>query len=145
MRGYAAVGLFNSKTEANVGGAMRAAGCYGASLVVIQGQRFKRCPTDTIKAWRHIPLIQNDDLFSAIPYDCVPIAIEIVDGAKSLEEFSHPERGFYVFGPEDGTLPPSIVSKCRHVVSIPTKYCMNLAATVNVVLYDRIAKQRQRK
>jgi tRNA(Leu) C34 or U34 (ribose-2'-O)-methylase TrmL len=27
------------------------------------------------------------------------------------------------------------------VIYIPTRYCMNLAATVNVVLYDRMAKR----
>jgi tRNA(Leu) C34 or U34 (ribose-2'-O)-methylase TrmL len=27
---------------------------------------------------------------------------------------------------------------------IPTRLCMNLAATVNVVLYDRLAKQLMR-
>ncbi|TOK02114.1 hypothetical protein CGI27_01360, partial [Vibrio parahaemolyticus] len=28
----------------------------------------------------------------------------------------------------------------HHVVYVPTHGCMNLAATVNVVLYDRLAK-----
>ena len=45
------------------------------------------------------------------------------------------------FGPEDGTLGPEILAWCRDVVYVPTRYCMNLAATVNVVLYDRAAKQ----
>jgi tRNA(Leu) C34 or U34 (ribose-2'-O)-methylase TrmL len=47
----------------------------------------------------------------------------------------------YIFGPEDGSLPQSVVDQCEHVVFIPTTGCMNLAATVNVVLYDRLAKQ----
>ena len=34
-RGYAAVGLYMPKTEMNVGGAMRAAYCYGASLIAV--------------------------------------------------------------------------------------------------------------
>ncbi len=28
----------------------------------------------------------------------------------------------------------------HHVVYVPTRHCMNLAATVNVVLYDRLSK-----
>ncbi len=34
MRGYAAIGLDNPKTPANMGSVLRAAGCYQASLVV---------------------------------------------------------------------------------------------------------------
>lgn len=41
---------------------------------------------------------------------------------------------------EDGTLREKILSRCRDRVMIPTNGCMNLAATVNVVLYDRTAK-----
>ncbi len=51
---------------------MRAAGCYGASLVVLGGprpERLSRCPTDTQKAWRHLPHILCEDVFDAIPYD----------------------------------------------------------------------------
>ena len=33
-----------------------------------------------------------------------------------------------------------MVDKAHHVVYVPTHGCMNLAATVNVVLYDRMAK-----
>ncbi|GAF89366.1 unnamed protein product, partial [marine sediment metagenome] len=31
---------------------------------------------------------------------------------------------------------------CKHTIYIPTAYCMNLSATVNVVLYDRMNKRR---
>ena len=33
-----------------------------------------------------------------------------------------------------------MLSWCRDVVYIPTNGCMNLAACVNVVLYDRLSK-----
>lgn len=39
MSGFAAIGLDNPKTPSNIGSAMRAAGCYGASLVVLGGPR----------------------------------------------------------------------------------------------------------
>jgi tRNA(Leu) C34 or U34 (ribose-2'-O)-methylase TrmL len=76
-----------------------------------------------------------------IPFDCVPVAIDLIDGAQPLQEYKHPERAFYIFGAEDATLGDRVLSWCRDVVYIPTKGCMNLAATVNVVLYDRMAKQ----
>lgn len=52
----------------------------------------------------------------------------------------NPKRAFYVFGAEDNTLGSRVLGWCRDVVSVPTNRCMNLAACVNVVLYDRMAK-----
>lgn len=55
-------------------------------------------------------------------------------------EYTHPDRALYIFGPEDGSLDKEIRDWCEDVIYIPTTGCMNLAATVNVVLYDRLAK-----
>lgn len=144
-RGFSAIGLVNPKCAANVGSALRAAGCYDASLVVISGMRpdrfMGRIPTDTQKAYRHIPTLRIADVFDAIPYDCIPIAVDLLPNARSLFGFQHPERAFYIFGPEDGTLGKAVADRCKYAVQIPTRFCMNLAATVNVVLYDRAAKQ----
>lgn len=139
MRGYAAIGLINPKTNANVGGVMRAAHCYGASLIAVQGARYGRQVTDTTKAFRSIPLVHGD-LHDLVPYDCVPVAVEFIDGSHSLVKYRHPERAFYIFGPEDGSISKSVLSWCRDVVMVPTNYCMNLSATANVLLYDRLAK-----
>lgn len=145
-RGFAAVGLFSPKNSLNVGSALRAAGCYDAAMVAVSGARplkyLGRIPTDTHKAYRHLPLIRCDDLREVIPCDCVPVAVELVEGARSLVDYKHPERAFYVFGPEDGTLGKQVTDWCRDVVYVPMAEhrCMNLAATVNVVLYDRFAK-----
>jgi tRNA(Leu) C34 or U34 (ribose-2'-O)-methylase TrmL len=140
QRGYSAVGLYMPKTPANIGSALRAAGCYGAAMLAVSGKRYEKHGTDTVKAWRHMPLLHADDLFSLVPYDCIPVAIEIKNGARRLQDYTHPERAFYIFGPEDGSLPNGVLEKCRDVVYVPTKFCMNLAACVNVVLYDRMAK-----
>lgn len=143
MRGYAAIGLDNPKDHYNVGGALRAVHCYGASLVVMSGARFRKSPTDTMAAWRHTPLIQAADIFDAIPFSCVPVAIDLVDGATPLPSYEHPERAFYIFGAEDQTLGRRILDRCRDRVMVPMHGCMNLAATVNVVLYDRMAKEKR--
>lgn len=142
-RGYSAVGLYAPKTDANVGGALRAAACYGASLVAIQGRKRVRYATDTHRTWRHTPVLFAADIFDAVPFGCVPVAVEIVPSALPLIHYKHPERAFYVFGPEDGSIPQSALSRCRDAVEIPMVrgLCMNLAATVNVVLYDRLAKR----
>ncbi len=126
---------------------MRAAGCYDVSLVVLGGprpERLSKIPTDTNRAWRRLPHLIVPDVFDALPYDCVPVAVDLIRGARSLVTYAHPERAFYVFGPEDGTLDRSVIERCRDVVYAPTNRCMNLAASVNVVLYDRMAKIARR-
>lgn len=146
-RGFAAVGLVQPKTPANVGSVLRAAGCYGVDLVAVEGERGARATgfvtgnaTDTMKAWRHLPTLLTDDLFSVVPVGCVPVAVDLMPGATSLIDFIHPQAGFYIFGPEDGTLGERHAKLGMARVFVPTRYCMNLAATVNVVLYDRLAK-----
>lgn len=140
MRGYAAIGLHRPKNPLNVGSALRAAHCYGAAMVATTGERYTRAPTDPAKAYRHIPLVHGDDLHDMIPFDCIPVAVDLIDGARPLHTYTHPERAFYIFGPEDGTLGKPVTAWCRDVIYVPTQFCMNLAATVNVVLYDRLAK-----
>jgi len=142
-RGYACIGLDNPKTAINVGSAMRAAGCFGASLVVVSGRRVASGATDTMKAFRHVPLVHSDDVLACLPFNCVPVAIELVEGAQLLGAYVHPERAFYVFGAEDATLGSRILGRCRDVVQIETVGCVNLAAAVNIVLYDRHTKREQ--
>lgn len=145
MRGYVAIGLHRPKNLHNIGGVLRAAFNYDAALVAIAGDRSWskngiHHPTNTIKAERHIPVIRGSELRDLIPFDCVPIAVDLVDDAIPLHSFQHPQRAFYVFGPEDGTLGAKVLNWCEYRVMIPTRNCMNLAACANVVLYDRQAK-----
>lgn len=143
-RGFAAIGLHRPKTGHNIGGVMRAAMCYHAASIAISGERVGahgiKHATNTIQAHRHIPVLRGD-LRELIPYAAVPVAVDLVDDATPLHEFEHPQAAFYVFGPEDGTLGREVLDWCPRRVMIPTRMCMNLAATVNVVLYDRQAKQ----
>jgi tRNA(Leu) C34 or U34 (ribose-2'-O)-methylase TrmL len=141
MRGFAAIGLHQPKNRFNVGGVLRAAGCYNAALVAVTGDRYRRAHTDTQAAFKHLPVINCADLRSVLPVGAVPVAIDLVPGAKPLPSFVHPESAFYIFGPEDGTLGPEILGWCKQRVYVPTRYCMNLSACVNVVLYDRAAKE----
>ena len=141
-RGYATVGLVNVKDGYNLGGAMRAVQVFGGQLVVASGARAKVCmrhPTDTMKAWKHVPTILVDDVFDALPYDCMPIAVELNPNATPLWDFAHPERAMYVFGAEDATLGREVTDRCAATVFVPTKGCMNLAAAINVTLFARMA------
>ncbi len=143
MRGYACIGLDNPKDTKNVGAVLRAAGCYDAAMVATSGKRYSKAGTDTGRSYRHRPLLCVEDLKDIVPYDCVPVAVDLIEGAIPLQEYEHPERAFYIFGAEDATLGDRITSWCRDTIYIPTNYCMNLAATVNVILYDRLSKQKK--
>ena len=84
-----------------------------------------------------------DDLFSALPVDCTAVAVDFLPHAHPLPQYQHPERAFYIFGSENRTLDAEVTQRCAHAIYIPTRISMNLAATVNVVLYDRAAKRNE--
>ncbi|USD57421.1 RNA methyltransferase [Vibrio sp. SCSIO 43155] len=139
----AIIGLYNPKSPTNVGAVLRAAGCYDAAQVRYNGTRYSRAvkfQTDTQNSQERIQLVEMEDLTANVADDVEIVCVELVVGATALPHFTHPENAIYVFGPEDGSLPQEVVDKAHHVVYVPTHGCMNLAATVNVVLYDRMAK-----
>jgi tRNA(Leu) C34 or U34 (ribose-2'-O)-methylase TrmL len=138
--GYCGIGLDNPKNRLNVGSVMRAAGVYGAAFVAATGGRYGRAVTDVQHHLHQIPFLRPQDLRDVIPFGCVPVGVDIVEGATALPLYRHPDRAFYIFGAEDATLGRRILSWCRDTVFVPTNGSMNLAATVNVILYDRLAK-----
>jgi len=125
---------------------MRAAGCYGASAIYYDGNRFERAEKyqqDTQNRNENIPLSKVESFIDLKEKYKEIVCVELVEGATPLPLFEHPESALYVFGPEDNSINKNIVKQADHVVYIPTIGCMNLAATVNVLLYDRMAKQSQ--
>ena len=144
-KGFVVIGLYQPFDPLNVGGILRAMFCYSADMLIIGNSDIssvRDIPTDTYKAWRHIPTILTDDIWTALPVETETVAVEInLLGAEPLFTFTHPARTAYIFGPENGSLPESVVERCNHKVHIPTPGpCMNLASTANVVLYDRLSK-----
>lgn len=145
---FVSIGLTNPKSTSNVGAVMRAAGCYQVDQVLYSGQRYDRAAklsTDTKKAHTSIPLVNIeslgvDDLIDAVAADTKVVCVDLIQGATPLPAFEHPEKALYVFGPEDGTISQKVVDRADYVVFVPTIGCMNLAASVNVLLYDRLAK-----
>ncbi len=140
------VGLDNPKHDVNVGSALRGCGCFGASFLVVGNKRIS-CwtKTDTEKSVYTIPVFRTDDIMAEIPFNHVPVAVELTDGAANIVDYEHPLNAFYIFGAEDATLGHRILSRCRDVIRIPSNYCLNLACSVNVVLYDRVAKMQRKQ
>ncbi len=151
---HVAIALTNPKSPTNVGAVMRAAGCYQVDQVFYTGRRYEQAAkynkdtlkTDTKNAQGKIPLIAVTDfnttegLLESIPADAKIICVDLVEGAIPLPHFIHPEKAVYIFGPEDGTIKQEVINKADDVVFVPTIGCMNLAASVNVLLYDRLSK-----
>ncbi|WP_085305491.1 RNA methyltransferase [Colwellia polaris] len=139
------IGLTDPKSPSNVGAVMRAAGCYQADEVRYTGVRYTRAAkfhTDTKDVLRKIPLNAVESLITDLPEEQRVICVDLVEGAIPLPEFEHPENALYIFGPEDGTIAQNVIDAADAVVYVPTIGCMNLAASVNVLLYDRLAKSK---
>jgi len=148
-RGFACVALDRPADPVNVGHVLRAALCFQARMVIL-GQpsediRVRRLPTDPTRAYRHVPVMEVDDLLSAVPAATPVVAVEIVPEATSLPDFVHPERACYVFGPESGAVSPRILKRSDHRIQVPTTVSLNLGMTVGIVLYDRLACRLRRK
>lgn len=138
--------LVNPKYIHNIGGAVRALSCFGEGQVLWTGDRIDlgdRLPREErLKGYKDVKWAKAKDrplsYLSSNGY--TPIAIELLNNTEQLHTFTHPDRAVYVFGPEDGSLPPGIRRECHRFVSIPSKHCLNLAAAVYLVLYDRAVK-----
>ncbi|TKF01358.1 MULTISPECIES: RNA methyltransferase [Vibrio] len=145
-KSHVTIGLTNPKSPTNVGAVMRAAGCYQVDEVKYTGQRYEKAAkfhTDTKSAARTIPLTGVESFLDNLELETQIVCVELAEGATPLPRFKHPENAIYIFGPEDGSISQDIVDRADHVVYVPTVGCMNLAATVNVLLYDRLAKSEE--
>lgn len=142
-RGYFAIGIEHTKTEANVGTLWRSAHLLGAAYIFTIGRRYRKQPADTTKAWRSLPLFHYEtfeEFYAAIPYDCRLIGVELDARSKPLETYAHPERCIYLLGAEDHGLTKLALGRCHQLVQLPGWASMNVAAAGTCVLYDRSAK-----
>jgi len=140
VRGYFEIGIYNCKTPANLGTLWRSAFQLGASGVFVIGNRFHKQASDTVKAWRHIPLRQYNDFehfLSCRPYDCTLVGVEM--GGRELSGYGHPERAIYLLGAEDSGLPKHIREKCQSILSLEAvnTQSYNVAVAGSLVMYHR--------
>jgi tRNA(Leu) C34 or U34 (ribose-2'-O)-methylase TrmL len=142
-----AVVLINPKSPHNMGKALRAASIVGAKSLVWTGTRvnlsqYERWPREErMKGYASVEFPVHDRPFDLIP-ECTPVCVELLETAECLTPFTHPANPVYVFGPEDGSVPPVIRRHCHKFVYTPAYHCLNLRAAVDVVLYDRMAKRQ---
>jgi tRNA(Leu) C34 or U34 (ribose-2'-O)-methylase TrmL len=125
-RGYFGIGIAAGKTPENVGTLWR---------------------TDTTKADRHVPLYDHLDaeaFLQSLPVGASLIGVEYGEHAayvpQPLPEFAHPDRAVYLLGAEDRGIPLELQKECESLIYVPADYCLNVAVTGSMVLYDRTAK-----
>jgi len=151
----AAVLLVDPKFPHNVGGALRACALLDAHVLAWTGDRVPdpqhwpegtRLPREErMKCYGRTELRRLESADVRFVPHAVPVCVEITAGAEDLRDFAHPEPPLYVFGPEDGGVPKGIRNHCHRFVRIPLpdvdeRTPFNLAAAVNIVLWDRFLK-----
>jgi tRNA G18 (ribose-2'-O)-methylase SpoU len=141
MRGYFAIGAERISKPANLGNLLRSAHAFGAKFFFTLAAHPNAFDSysDTSKAVLHLPVYhwQNGGDM-VLPDKCQLVGIELIEGATSLPEFRHPLHAAYVLGPERGSLSGEVLSRCDHVVKIPTAFCLNVAMAGAIVMYDRV-------
>jgi len=78
-RGFYGIGVYRSKFKENLGTLWRSAHAFGADFLFTVSHRYQLQPSDTTKAWRHVPLFHYDDLpslLTALPKDSALIGVE---------------------------------------------------------------------
>lgn len=139
-RGFATIGVYQPKTEANVGTLWRTAFAFGVALVFTVGRRYQRQASDTVATPRHVPLLHFSsmaDLREHLPHGTPLIGVELTDEATPVRAFHHPERAAYLLGAEDHGLSPAVLAMCHRIVVLPGRHCLNVAVAGSLILYDR--------
>lgn len=145
-----AIIMHNPKYPHNVGAAVRAASCFDSNLILFTGDRVSLEPNgvkgyrlpreERMRGYKDVTLINDQYPFNRFDKSVTPVAVELRENAEQLPFFEHPKNAVYVFGPEDGSIPQIMLKHCHRFVVIPSKHCVNLAAAIYLILYDRIAK-----
>lgn len=139
-RGYFAIGIYEPKTETNIGTLWRSAHNLGAAYIFTIGKRYQKERGDTTKAWRHLPLHHYadwQDFVSHAPKDAEIVFVEQTEGAKNLKDFCHPERALYILGAEDYGVPVELMRGYQKL-QIETPMCLNVAVAGSIVMYNRL-------
>ena len=154
-----AVLLINPKTPYNVGSVIRACSIFDVPWLRWTGDRVTRARNmqglgsakprlpreERMKDYLGVDWQADEHaLDDFIAAGLTPVCVEVREAAERLDEFVHPERAVYIFGPEDGSVPKGVRTVCHRFVRIRTanRTPLNLAAAVNVVLHDRYIKAR---
>ena len=146
MSGYFEIGIYHTKTEVNVGTLWRSAYQLGAQGIFTIGKRYKSQSSDTVKAWKQIPLrnyIDFEDFNNHRPAEAILVGVEF--GGHKLSSYVHPKNCIYLLGAEDSGLPQEIIDKCNQLISIESvnTQSYNVAVAGSIVMYHRLLESQE--
>ena len=141
------IGIYQPKTEHNIGTLWRSARILGAAFIFIIDGKYKPQSSDTEKAWSKIPFYRYKDIdhfYDSLPYASQLVGIEMDENSTAISTFAHPGRAVYLLGAEDNGLPGFVLDKCHHLIQLPGEKSLNVAVSGSIVLFDRIQKREIR-
>lgn len=147
MRGYFAIGIERVSKPGNIGNLIRTAHGFGAAFVFAIRPNYKADPggeitraySDTARSADSLPYYEYESIDQLVlPKGCRLIGVELTDEAIDLPSFRHPLRAVYLLGAERIGLSAETLTRCHHVVRIPTQFSLNVATTGAIVMYDRL-------
>jgi len=144
MRGYFEIGIYHIKTASNIGTLWRSAFQLGAVGIFTIGKRYPKQASDTVKAYRHIPLREYttfDEFYFSRPKSALLIGVEM--GGIPLKNYHHPDQAIYLLGAEDHGLPDSILEECNSIISIESvrTESFNVAVAGSIIMYHRLMQR----
>ena len=154
--------LYNVRSAHNVGSVFRTSDGAGVERLYLVGptplpiDRFGREQAEIKKTslgasgsvgWEHVGTAERESLQETLELikklqaeGWQTVAIEQIDSAISLYEYTVPDRVVYIFGHEVDGVPEEIVAACDQVVEIPMqgmKESLNVSVTAGIVLFTR--------
>lgn len=141
-RGFFAIGIYRTKTAANVGTLWRSASSFGAAFVFTVGRRYQRQASDTSNTPLQTPLIHFDtvdDLHAHLPHGAPLLGVEMHQRSRPLSGYCHPPRAVYMLGAEDHGLPEPVIAQCYSVIEIETLrlQSLNVAVAGSILMHHR--------
>lgn len=139
--------LVNPKYVRNVGGVLRTCSCTGIDNLLWTGKRvnphdYDRLPREErMRGYADVQWGTSDKPLDLFEPGITPVAIEVVENAEPLNDFIHPDRGVYLFGPEDGSIPQVYRALCHRFIKIPAYHCFNLSVAVGIVMTHRLCQR----
>lgn len=143
---YFEIGIYQPRSEVNVGTLWRSAQQLGAAGIFTIGRAYRRQASDPFHAEGSLPLrcyASFDDFLAARPQGAQLVGIEM--GGVPLAQFEHPAQCIYLLGSEDNGLPRHVLEKCNALVALEAvrQASYNVAVSGSIVLYHRVFIQRR--
>ena len=140
QRGFFEIGVYHPKTETNIGTLMRSAFQLGAAGVFTIGRRYHAQGSDTVKAFRHLPVrhfATFEEFQAGRPMAARLVGVEM--GGRPLGVGHHPQSAVYLLGAEDHGLPRDVLDACQQVISLEAirTESYNVAVAGSLVMYHR--------